>query len=47
MKEIWYLGIATVFLQAVVSVLLLHREFLRKLALEGGLLSRAPVVTLE
>jgi hypothetical protein len=30
-REVWYLSVATVALQAIVNLLLLRREFVRKL----------------
>jgi putative MATE family efflux protein len=47
MDEIWYLAVATVFVQAGVNILLLHRELRHKHSLAGGLLSRHVVATLE
>jgi Na+-driven multidrug efflux pump len=47
MRTVWLISVASVFLQAIVSVTLLHLEFLKKLSLSGGLLSRTTVATLE
>ena len=47
MRTVWLISVASVFLQAIVSVSLLHREFLRKLSVSGGLLSRTTAATLE